>query len=158
MDIHNLEPTLREHPFFQGLENKHLELLVGCASNVRFDAGEFICRADEPADKFFLIRTGKVAVEINVPQRGPMTIQTLDDGDLVGWSWLFPPYTWNFDARATTLTRAIALDARCLRTKCETDYQLGYEMMKRFSAIMVERFQATRLQLMDLYASPDGKK
>lgn len=158
MEIHNLEPILREHPFFQGLPSKHIELLVGCASNVRFDAGEFICHTGEDANHFFIIRSGKAMVEVNLPQRGPVTIQSLEDGDVHGSSWLFPPYKWDFDTRAVQLTRAIALDGKCLRLKCEEDHDLGFELMKRFSAIMTERLQATRLQLLDLYGSPAGKE
>ena len=159
MEIHTLEPLLREHPFFQGLDAKYIELLVGCASNVRFNAGDLICKASSDANHFFILRAGKVAVQFNVPEREPMVIQTLRDGDVLGWSWLFPPYKWNFDSRAVELTRALAMDATCLRKKCEEDHDLGFELMKRFSAIMVDRLKATRLQLVDLYGSPaKGKK
>ena len=158
MEIKNLEPVLKEHPFFQGLAQKYIELLVGCASNVRFDAGKLICTTGSPADHFFIVRSGKVAVEVNLPQLEPMTIETLEDGDVLGWSWLFPPHQWNFDSRAVNLVRAIALDAKCLREKCEDDHDLGYEMMRRFSAIMVDRLKATRLQLLDLYGSPSRDK
>jgi hypothetical protein len=88
----------------------------------------------------------------------PMTIDTLEDGDVLGWSWLFPPHKWNFDSRAIALTRALVLDAKCLSGKCEEDHHLGYEMMRRFSAIMVDRLKATRLQLLDLYGSPSREK
>ena len=159
MEIHTLEPLLREHPFFQGLDAKYIELLVGCASNVRFNAGDLMCKAGSDANHFFIVRTGKVAVQFNVPGKEPMVIQTLQDGDVLGWSWLFPPYKWNFDSRALELTRALAMDGTCLRKKCEEDHDLGFELMKRFSAIMVDRLKATRLQLVDLYGSPaKGKK
>lgn len=154
MEIQSLEPLLREHPFFEGLPQKYIELLVGCASNVRFEPGQLVCPAGSEANHFFIIRSGKVAVEVNVPEREPMTIQTIEDGEVLGWSWLFPPYRWNFDTRASQPTRAIAMDAKCLREKCEEDHDLGFEMMKRFSAIMTERLKATRLQLVDLCAAP----
>ena len=95
-------------------------------------------------------------LEVNVPEKGAFIIQTIRDGDVLGWSWLFPPYRWNFDIRAVELIRAIALDAKCLRTKCDEDHDLGYEMMKRFSVILVERLRATRLQVLDLYAAPNA--
>ncbi len=158
MTIHDLEPILREHPFFNGMSDEHVRILVGCAKNIRCNEGDFFCRFGKKADEFYIIRNGKVNIEIDIPQQGSMTIQTLEDGDIVGWSWLFPPYKWNFDARALQLTRAISLDADCLRNKCELDHDLGYELMKRFSAMMMERLQATRLQLLDFYAGPAGAK
>lgn len=149
--METLENTLAEHPFFHGLEPRYLQLAVGCASNVRFDAGEFILREGEEANHFFLIRHGKVALEVFAPNRGSIAIQTLDEGDILGWSWLIPPYQWRFDARAVELTRAIALDGKCLRAKCEEDHDLGYELLKRFAAILGQRLDATRFQLLDLY-------
>ena len=145
---------LAEHPFFKGLEPKYLKLLVGCASNTRFDAGQVIFRQGEEANQFYLIRHGKVAVETYSPERGGLTVQTLDEGDVLGWSWLIEPYCWRFDARALELTRAIALDGKCLRNKCEDDHDLGYELLKRFSFVMAQRLEATRLQLLDVYATP----
>ncbi|MFH1862178.1 MAG: cyclic nucleotide-binding domain-containing protein [bacterium] len=149
--METLEPILAEHPFFKGLEKKYLELVVGCASNVRFDAEQIIYREGEPSDQFYLIRHGRVGLEINVPHRGPITIQTISDGEILGWSWLVPPYKSRFTARAYELTRTIALDGKCLRTKCEADHELGYEFFKRFADIIVQRLQATRLQLLDIY-------
>ena len=149
--METLEPILAEHPFFAGLEPRYLQLVAGCASNVRFDAGQFIFREGEEANEFYLIRHGKVALEAFAPSRGALQIQTLDDGDILGWSWLIPPYEWRFDARALELTRAIALDGRCLRRKCEEDHDLGYELLKRFGHIIGQRLDATRFQLLDLY-------
>ena len=149
--MENLEGILAEHPFFAGLEPRHLQLLVGCASNVRFDAGQTIFREGEQANMFFLIRHGRVALDIYAAERGAITIDTLDEGDVLGWSWLVPPYHWQFDARAVELTRAIALDGKCLREKSEKDHDLGYELLMRFVQIIEQRLQATRLQLLNLY-------
>ena len=149
--METLERILSEHPFFKGLEEPYLQLLVGCASNVRFDAGEVIFREGEEANKFYLIRQGKVAVEMFAPSRGPIILQTLGEGEVLGWSWLVAPYRWRFDGRAVELTRAIALDGECLRGKCEEDHDLGYELMKRVSLVMEKLVQATRLQLADVY-------
>ena len=142
---------LVHHPFFQDLAPHYLQLLVSCAKNVRFEAGQYLFREGEPANQFYLIRHGIVALEIFTPERGALTIQTLGEGDVAGWSWLFPPYHWHFDARATTLVRAIALDGVCLRTKSEEDKELGYALVMRFARVMMERLQATRLQLLDVY-------
>ncbi|HMD98469.1 MAG TPA: cyclic nucleotide-binding domain-containing protein [Terriglobia bacterium] len=151
--METLERILIEHPFFAGMKQEHMELLVGCASNVRFDAGQFILREGQEANNFYLLRQGKVALDVYAPERGGITIQTLGAGDILGWSWLVPPFRWRFDARAVELTRAIALDGKCLRQKCENDCCLGYELMKRFSQVMVDHLTATRLQLLNVYDS-----
>jgi CRP/FNR family cyclic AMP-dependent transcriptional regulator len=149
--METLEPILAEHPFIKGLEPHHVQLIVGCASNMRFDVGQFMLREGEEANQFYIIRKGKVALEIFSPEKGPIIIDTLGDGEVLGWSWLIPPYHWRFDARAVELTRAIALDGKCLRNKCEEDHDLAYELLKRFAHLMEERLEATRLQLMDMY-------
>jgi len=151
--METLERILIEHPFFAGMKEEHMDLLVGCASNVRFDAGQFILREGQEANNFYLLRQGKVALDVYAPERGGITIQTLGAGDILGWSWLVPPYHWRFDARAVDLTRAIALDGKCLRQKCENDCCLGYELLKRFTQVMVEHLTATRLQLLNVYDS-----
>jgi CRP/FNR family transcriptional regulator, cyclic AMP receptor protein len=154
MMLDTLQPILAEHPFLSDLSSRHLDLVVGCASNVRFEAGKYLFREEEEANKFYIIREGKVAVEIRTPNRGSLTVQTVGAGEILGWSWLLPPYQWHFDARAVEPTRAIALDGKCLRTKCESDHDLGYELLKRFAHIMEQRLEATRLQLLDVYGNP----
>lgn len=146
-----LKDYLAGHPFLRDLDSKHLALLVGCASNVRFDADQLAFREGQDADKFYIIRHGKISLEVFRRNRGPLTIQTIDEGEVLGWSWLVPPHQWHFDARALELTRAVALDGKRLRAKCEEQHDLGYELLKRFARIMMERLQATRRQLLDLY-------
>jgi CRP-like cAMP-binding protein len=125
---------------------------VGCASNVVYKPEQFIFREDEDANAFYIVRKGRVIVETYSPDHGSIGIQSCGDGDVLGWSWLVPPYKWRFDARATELTRMIALDGKCLRDKCESDRDLGYQMMKIFTEIITDRLEATRLQLLDVYA------
>jgi CRP/FNR family cyclic AMP-dependent transcriptional regulator len=149
--MQTLEPILHDHPFFQGLEPDAIRLLAGCASNVRFHAGDYLFREGQPADAFFLVRQGRVALEIASPSHSPIVIQTVDEGDVAGFSWLFPPHRWQFDGRAMELTRVVQLDGACLRGKAEQDPRLGYDLMKRFSQVMLRRLQAARLQLMDVY-------
>ena len=151
--METLQHLIAQHPFFSGLQPEYLELITGCASNVRFDADSYIFHEGEEAQHFYLLRAGKVGLEVPTPDRGPMTIQTVGEGELIGWSWLVPPYLWRFDARVLELTRAVALDATCLRKKCETDHHLGYELLKRLTVLMEERLQATRLQLLDFYGT-----
>jgi CRP-like cAMP-binding protein len=151
-----LDALLRDVPFFEGITGEHLELLAGCASNVRFQSGEHLFREGDPADTFFVLRHGAVALETFVPARGPITIETIEAGEVIGWSWLFPPYRWHFDATALSLVRATAFDGACLRDKCEADPALGYELMKRFAQVVIERLQWTRLRLLDVYGYPAG--
>ena len=154
--MQTLEPILAEHPFFKGLEPDYLQLVTGCASNVRFDVGTYIFREGEEASQFYLIRQGKVALEIFAAQHGTITIETIEAGEVLGWSWIFPPYRWHFSGRVIELTRAIVLDGKCLRAKGEADHDLGYELMKRAAQIMMERLQATRIRLLDIYSDRPG--
>jgi CRP-like cAMP-binding protein len=148
-----LEPLLRKHPLFSGFDDDSIHLITGCAKNVRFHEGDLVAKQGEPADEFFLIREGRIAMEMPSPQ-GVMRLQTSDAGDVVGWSWLVPPYHWHYDLRAVSDVRAFSIDGRCLRNKCESDPRFGYTMMKRFSKMMADRLEATRLQLIDIYGAP----
>jgi CRP/FNR family transcriptional regulator, cyclic AMP receptor protein len=149
--METLEPLLSKHPFFEGLDSIYLKTLTGCASNVRFPSGQMLFKEGDEANQFFLIREGRVAIEVFVEARGPVIIQTLEPGEILGWSWLVPPYHWRFDARAVDEVRALALDGKCLREKCETDPRLGYELLKRFALVITRRLEATRIQLLDVY-------
>ena len=139
------------HPFFRGLDKSYVSFLAGCATNVHYARGEYIFREGEAADRFLIVRYGLVSLRTNIPGRGDVTIQTVGEDDVLGWSWLFAPYRWNFSAYCLEETRAVSFDGVCLRTKCSEDHDLGYEMMARFAAIMTQRLQATRLQLLDVY-------
>ena len=150
--METLRRILEQHPFFKGLAPEHLDLLVGCASNVRFEAGSYIFRQGEEANQFYLLRQGRVAVEVFAPQCPPIVVETLEADDILGWSWLVAPYYWRFDARAVEVTRTVALDGKCLRGKCEQNHDLGYEILKRFARIIEQRLESTRLQLIDVYA------
>ena len=150
--VESLEAIIADHSFFSDLEQRYVQSLTGCAANVRFDAGTYLFREGEPADHFYLIRQGKAAIEISAPPRKPIIVQTLSGGDVLGWSWLVPPYQWRFHARAVEPVRAIALDGKCLRARCEENHDLGYELLKRFAQVMTQRLEATRFQLLDVYA------
>jgi CRP-like cAMP-binding protein len=156
MEIKRLQTIIDQHPFFEGLAPSYAELVAGCGRNAIFEPGAFILREGHSADYFYLIRHGNVAVNTYRSRSGPITLQTLQAGDILGGSWIVPPYQYNFDARAQSVVRAIAFDALCLRTKCEQDHELGYEMMRRFATIMTQRLYATRLQLLDVYGTGVG--
>ena len=128
-----------------------MQLITGCASNERYKSGDYIFREGEQAEHFYIIRHGKVALETFAAQHGKIIIETIEDGEVLGWSWLFPPYRWHFSARAMKETRVIALDGACLRAKGQADHDLGYELVTRVARIMMERLQATRMQLLDVY-------
>lgn len=149
--MQTLEELIAHAPVFAGLEAGHLALIAGCAGNQHVGPGTLLLREGEPADRFFLIRHGCVVLELHAPGRQPLLIQTLHDGDVVGWSWLFPPYRWHMDGRATADCALVGFDGACLRGKCEADHELGYELMKRFAANVIDRLKATRLQLLDVY-------
>ena len=151
-----LEPLLRGHRFFAGLPPEYLDLLAGCASNVVFPDGAFVFREGEPADRFFLLREGRLALEIAAPGRGALLVQTLGEGDVAGFSWLIEPHQWEFDGRVVERVRAVQMDGACLRRKCEADPHLGYELMRRFARLATLRLQATRLQVLDVYGHAPG--
>jgi CRP/FNR family cyclic AMP-dependent transcriptional regulator len=150
--VESLEAIIAGHAFLSDLEQRYVQSLTGCAANVRFDAGTYLFRESEPANHFYLVRQGKVAIEISAPPRKPIIVQTLSDGDVLGWSWLVFPYEWRFHARAVEPVRAIALDGKCLRARCEENHDLGYELLKRFAQVITQRLEATRFQLLDVYA------
>lgn len=153
--MHTLSPIVAGIPLFDGMKPEHLELIAGCASNVRFDPGAFAARHAEAADRFFVVRQGRLALQVHAPGRGELTIHTVGENEVAGWSWLVPPHRWHFDVRALTPTRALALDGRCLRGKFEHDYEFGYEMMQRFAQLIVQRLDAASLQLLDVYGTHD---
>lgn len=151
MSATGLEAILKRQPFFAGFDAGFCDFLAGCAANAVFAAGETLFREGGEADRLYLLREGRVALETLAPGRGAVAFQTLEAGEIVGVSWLVPPYRWSYDARAATAVRALALDAACLRGRCEDDPRLGYELMKRFVPVLVDRLNATRLQILDVY-------
>ncbi|HEV2456191.1 MAG TPA: Crp/Fnr family transcriptional regulator [Verrucomicrobiae bacterium] len=140
--------TLAGQPFLKGLATPHLQVLVDDAMPAEFKAGETVFQEGAPANRFYLILNGKV--ELRSPtdsEDAAIPIDVIEAGGVLGWSWLFPPYSWHFDARAVTPVKAIFFYGTRLREQCEADHELGYEMMKRVSAVVVERLQTTRRRL-----------
>ena len=148
-----LEPLLHGHKFFAGLDPAYLSLLAGCASNEVFPAGSLLFREGDPAQAFYLIKEGRLALEIAAPGRGSIIVQTLGAGDVTGFSWLLEPHQWEFDGRAVEPVRALALDGTCLRRKCADDPRLGFELTQLFARLAIRRLQATRLRLLDVYGN-----
>lgn len=154
--MRTIEQFLPDHPFFTGLDAESLAIVAGCARNVSFAPGEYLFRTGQPADQFFVVRRGRVALEVHSPASGTMVVDTADAGDVVGWSWLVPPYHWLFDARAVEPTGAVTFDGECLRGKCEEDPRLGYQLMKSVSQVMLSRLTATRVRLLDVYGKANS--
>ncbi len=153
-NIKSIAEILAAHPLFAGLDPQITDLLGGCARNVHFAKDAYLFKSDGPADTFYLLRAGDVALELRMPGRGKLMVQTLHPGHVVGASWILPPYRWRFDARAVDDVRATGIDAACLRGKCDADPAMGYQVMQRFLPIVADRLQTTRLRLLDLYAPP----
>jgi CRP-like cAMP-binding protein len=149
--MQSIEQYLEEHPFFAGLGEESLTLIAGCARNIHLPAGAFLLRAGEQADTFYAIRHGRVAIELGGPAGGPVVLDSVHDGEIVGWSWLIPPHRWKFDARATEPTSAVAFDGACLRGKCESDTALAYGLLLRVAQVMDRRLQSARVRLLDMY-------
>jgi CRP-like cAMP-binding protein len=153
--VQTIAQYLPEHPFFADLDTATTNLLAGCAVNVHLRADEYLFREGAPADHFYLLRHGRVAIEVRTP--GPaMVLDTVEDGDVVGWSWVVPPYLWTFDGRAVTDVSAVSFDAACLRVKCLANPLLGYDLMMRFVRLMNQRLQSARIRLIDLYGGTHG--
>lgn len=145
------------HPLLAGLSDDAIAQVVGCAHNVAFKPGELLFAEGAPAETFYLIRRGHVSVEVHAPGRGPIVIETLGPGAVVGLSWLIRPHRWTFDARAGDAVGAIAIDGGCLRAKADADPAFGYALLQRVSGQLLARLQATRMRLLDLYGDGHGR-
>jgi CRP/FNR family cyclic AMP-dependent transcriptional regulator len=148
--VRSLESMLRKHPFLNEMTPHQLRLLSDCSMQTHFKVGELILQEGDPANCFYLIQQGRVALESFISEKGNTPIQTIGAGEVLGWSWLFPPYVWHFNARALEPTDAIFIYATPLREECESDHELGYELMKRMAEVMLKRLQATRWKLLGL--------
>lgn len=153
MNSEDLEQSVAAHPFLLGLNAHHIRLVADCAIRTHFLKDQVIFREGETANRFYLIEQGRVALASSLAGSEPVTIDMVGDGDLLGWSWLFPPYIWHFTARATEPTSAIFFYGTVLREYCEEDKALGYELFKRMSEVMTRRLQSARSRLLNAYAA-----
>jgi CRP-like cAMP-binding protein len=154
-DRRSLVAALGDHPFLRELETDQLRLLAANAMPVEIPAGELIFREGDNANRFYLIHDGEVVLESqNDPEGKAMVIDTIGAGDVLGWSWMFPPYYWHFDARATKITRATFFYGTRLREACEADPRLGFALAMRVTEVVIHRLQATRKQLLDARRLP----
>ena len=156
MEIETYDETMATrvalHPFLAGMNRAQLVLLADCAVSVRYRPGEIILREGDHADRVYLIETGKVILESGKGYGKPVVVDTIGAGDLLGWSWMFPPYAWQFTARAAEPTRAIFFTGPVLREYCERDHSLGYQLLKRLTVVMNRRMQNARRKMLDVHS------
>jgi CRP-like cAMP-binding protein len=151
-----LKQLLTNHTDFKDLNPDNINYLCGSARKATFPAHSFIFKTGEPAEEFYIIKSGKVALEVYSPPKGPLTILTLKSNDILGWSWLYPPYAWHFEARAANDTTVYAFDAIKIRQECRKDFEFGYCFTNCFGKVMMRRLGATRLQLLDVFGTDTG--
>jgi CRP-like cAMP-binding protein len=150
--VRTIADELPAHPFFRGLDSDALAMLAGCAVNAQARPGEYLFREGDPADSFFVLREGRVALEMRLPT-GAAILDTAEQGEVLGWSWLVPPYRWTFDGRAVEHVRVVRFDGACLREKCAADPELGYALTQRIVRVMSARLHSARVRLLDLYGA-----
>ena len=152
--MNTLESSIATHPFTKDINPHYLHLLNECATFERFGADQQIFQESFEADRFYLIHRGRVALQTFVPGTGVTTIQTIGAGEALGWSRLYPPHRWHFSAVAVEPVEAAALCARTLRDRMEENHEFGYAITLRVGQVMLERLQATRLRLLEMYGVP----
>ena len=146
---------LADQPFLRGMSQEHLSKLAEVATVVMIPARYRVFEDGGNATRFWLIRSGRVALDFHIPGRGLVVVETLGMGDVLGWSWLFPPYRWVFGAMALAPAEAFQFDGPAVRARLDAEPVLGYELTRRFVAVVANRLQATRFRLLDLDA-PSG--
>lgn len=150
--LQTISQFLSAQRFFAGLDHEAIALVTGCAVNTHARPGAYLFREGEPADTFYVVRRGRVAIQMRQPTGG-VVVDTAHEGDVVGWSWLVAPYRWTFDAVATEETSLVSIDGACLRGKCESDPALGYALLQRVVQVMSTRLHSARVRLLDLYGT-----
>ena len=143
---------LRSHGVFSGLEPAHIELLADHATEKVFGSGELLFRQDDSAENFYILIDGSIEVEVPSIMGPALVVQTLGKDDILGWSWLIPPYKWTFEAKANRESRLLVFDGKSLLRQCEKNTDFGYALMKRFAGLMSQRLHAARLKMMDSWA------
>lgn len=151
MNNDGVRGSLAAHPFLAGVAPQVVDRLAEIARFERFASDSWLVRQGRPADQFHLVVEGCGAIEVSAVGRDPLVIATVHAGEVLGWSWMFPPHEWHFDVLATEHTKTIAVDAVALRTLCTADHELGFEIIQRLAGVVVARLEATRLQLIDVY-------
>jgi CRP/FNR family transcriptional regulator, cyclic AMP receptor protein len=152
--VTDLAAELARQPILAGLDPAHLRALAEHARPVTYEPAERIFSTDDPADRFWVVGSGSVALDLGVPGRGDQVLETLVAGTVLGWSWLVEPHRWHFGAVARTRVGAVEFDAAAVRARCDADPAFGYAVLRLVTPVLVDRLLAARLRLLDLYAAP----
>ncbi len=143
---------LAAHPFLAGMREDHLVRISYWSRRTVFHPGTRVFNEGSRADRFWLIREGEVRLDTRLPDDdGEVVVETLGAGTVLGWSWMFPPYRWRFGASALSSVLAMEFDAAGIRRLCDSEPTLGYDLTRRFTAVVINRLQATRMRLLDAH-------
>lgn len=154
MNNQMIEDYLSTHQFFSGMDESFLKFLADCAKELTIKQGDVLFRQGKTADSFYLLREGQISIQVPALVGPSLEIQHLGDNQLLGWSWLIPPSSWNFMAIAEKDCKLLEFDGKAILARCEKDAQFGYELFKRFAALMSERLDAARQRMMDQWNPP----
>jgi CRP/FNR family cyclic AMP-dependent transcriptional regulator len=149
MNVEKIKAMLMEHPFTRGLSDEQMQVLASHGRQVSCPANAYLARERHEAHGLYLIQSGRVSIEVHSPRRGSVPIQTLGAGEVFGWSWLIPPHQWHFDAHATEPVLAVMIDGVQLLRLCESDHDLGFQILRRLAEVLAKRLSAARLQMLD---------
>jgi CRP-like cAMP-binding protein len=149
-----IQQQIAEQQFLVGMKSEFTKFLADHAQRRSLDRDEILFRYDTEAEHFHLVVSGKIAIEVAAIEGPPLELQELGPGAILGWSWLIPPYRWHFQARAKDTSEIIEFDGQAVRDRCESDAEFGYEILKRFSALMSERLSSAREQMMEEWSPP----
>jgi CRP-like cAMP-binding protein len=152
--MQSIEDYLSTHSFFSGLDDSFMKFLSNSAQELQVKEGHVLFQQGKPADKFYLLRSGQVSVQVPALVGPTLELQVLGEGQMLGWSWLIPPYRWNFQARALQDSDLLEFDGSAILAHCEEDPKFGYELFKRFAALMSNRLDAARQKIMDQWDPP----
>ena len=150
--------ALAAHPMLRGMSTDHLAMLAGSASDVAFPAGHRLFEEGGNASHFWLLQSGSVALDLHVPGQGRVRIDTVGLGELLGWSWRFPPYRWAFGAVAASPVEAFEFDAQAVRASCASEPELGHVVTERLARVLAKRLQSTRVRLISASINPVGTR
>ena len=149
-----IRDVLARNAFFEGLAEATLDLLADHATTCHLETNEILFRHDDTADRFFIVCSGRIALEVPAIEGPNLEVQSIGPDSLLGWSWLIPPYKWQFRARAVEASELVEVDGAAIRAHCDQDPRLGYELMKRFAGLMSERMAHARRKMMDEWNPP----
>ena len=149
-----IEKYLSTHEFFSGLSPEFIGFLARCASEQQIEPGQVLFQQGERAHRFYLIRNGSISIEVPAITGPTLKVQSLGASQILGWSWLIPPYKWSFQAKAEAQTALFAFDGDAVLARCEEEPKFGYALLKRFASLMAERLGVARQRMMDQWNPP----